>query len=164
MSTPASIAKHPVHPMLVVLPMGLWIFSLIADLIAAAGWITPWNEVAFYTMAGGIVGAVIAAVPGLIDFFSITDPRSRRIGLYHLTGNLAATAIFGVNFYLRATSGPGGFLPLGLSIAAIALVGFGGWLGGELVYVHGIGVEPPQRRPSGGNVRDASPRKLRRIV
>ena len=162
MSTPASISKHPIHPMLIVLPMGLWVFSLIADLIAAAGWTTPWNDLALYTMGGGVVGAVIAAAPGLIDFFTISDPRSRKIGLYHLIVNLSATAIFALNVYLRATSGPGAF-PLALTIAGIALICAGGWLGGELVYVRGVGVEGGQRH-NGARARDTAPRRLRRIV
>lgn len=164
MSTPASIAKHPIHPMIVVLPMGLWSFSLVADLIVAAGWRTPWHEVAFYTMVGGTVGALLAAVPGLIDFLSITDNESRSIAFYHLIVNLAATLIFGINLYLRATTDAGPFLPLGLSIAGIVLIGVGGWLGGELVYVHGMGIEPAPPRPNADNVRDIQRRKLRRIV
>ena len=162
MSTPASIAKHPIHPMLVVVPMGLWVFSLIADLIAAAGRTTPWNELALYTMGGGVVGAVIAAVPGLIDFFYISDQPSRQIGLYHLILNLSATALFAVNVDLRVTSGAGS-LPLALSIIGIVLIGVGGWLGGELVYVHGFGVEPAERG-RGGKTPNTAPRRLRRIV
>jgi uncharacterized membrane protein len=63
MTTPASIAKHPIHPMLVVLPMGLWIFSLVAVLFFAAGCGDRWKDVALYTMGGGIAGALIAAIP-----------------------------------------------------------------------------------------------------
>lgn len=164
MSTPASIAKHPIHPMIVVLPMGLWIFSLVADLIALAGWKTPWHEVAFYTMAGGIVGAFIAAVPGLIDFISITENKSRRLATYHLIVNLLATGLFILNVYLRATRDLGDILPLSLSLAAIVLIGVGGWLGGELVYVHGVAVDPVRPRPNTDNIRDFQRRRLRRIV
>jgi uncharacterized membrane protein len=164
MSTPASIAKHPIHPMIVVLPMGLWIFSLVADLIAFIGWRTPWHEVALYTMAGGVVGAFIAAVPGLIDLFSIKEKKSRGLAVYHLIVNLLATVLFAFNVYLRATRDLGDILPLSLSIAAIALMGIGGWLGGELVYVHGVGVDPGRPRPNTDNVRDFQRRKLRRIV
>src|SRR5215212_3435021 len=60
METPASIAKHPIHPMLVALPIGLWVFSLVSDIIYRAGWGSAvWNDVAFYTLAGGIVGALL---------------------------------------------------------------------------------------------------------
>ena len=66
MRTPANIAKHPIHPMLIPIPIGLWIFSLVCDLIQAAGSADPaWPTVALYTMGGGIVDALAAAVPGL---------------------------------------------------------------------------------------------------
>src|ERR1051326_4416218 len=143
MSTPASIAKHPIHPMLVGLPMGLWVFSLIADLFSAAGRGDVWKDVAFYTMAGGIAGALIAAIPGLIDFFSLKESLTRRLALYHMIVNLAATAIFAVNFYLRFSQPLNGLLPIGFSVIGLGLSGGGGCLGGELVYVRGVGVEPP---------------------
>ena len=125
MSTPASISKHPIHPMLVVLPMGLWVFSSIADLIAAAGWTNPWNDLALYTMGGGVVSA---AAPGLIDFFYIRDAKSRASGLYYLIVNLSATPIFAFKVYLRATRRPRG-VALTLSIAGLTLIGIGGSLG-----------------------------------
>ena len=63
MHTPASIARHPVHPMLVAIPIGLWIFSLICDLIRVFGGTSPnWEIVAWYSMVGGILGALVAAV------------------------------------------------------------------------------------------------------
>ena len=69
MSTPASIAKHPLHPMLVVFPIGLWIFSLISDFAFLLTGHIAWNDVAFYTMTGGLIGALVAAAPGFIDMF-----------------------------------------------------------------------------------------------
>ncbi len=72
MRTPASISKHPIHPMLVVFPIGLWVFSFICDLIGLAmGMPSTWTTVAFYTMVGGLVGALLAAVPGLSIYFTI---------------------------------------------------------------------------------------------
>ncbi|HEY1266924.1 MAG TPA: DUF2231 domain-containing protein [Candidatus Binatia bacterium] len=148
MTTPASIGKHPIHPMLVVVPMGLWIFSLVADLFSAAGGGDVWKTIALYTMGGGIAGALIASLPGLIDFFFLKESRIRRVARYHMFVNLAATAIFAVDFSLRAFNMQHGFLPVTLSIFALALIGLGGWLGGELVYVQGVGAVPPapQRR------------------
>ena len=68
MRTPASIFQHPIHPMLIVFPIGLWIFSLACDLIRLAGGSSDaWATVAFYSMVGGLVGALCAAVPGFID-------------------------------------------------------------------------------------------------
>ena len=65
MRTPASIFKHPIHPMLIVFPIGLWIFSLACDLIRLAGASgDAWSTVAFFTMIGGLIGALCAAVHG----------------------------------------------------------------------------------------------------
>ncbi|HEY3303153.1 MAG TPA: DUF2231 domain-containing protein [Candidatus Binatia bacterium] len=164
MSTPASIAKHPIHPMLVAVPIGLWVFSLVADLIGAAGWrAESWNDVACYTMAGGVVGALLAAIPGFIDFLSISVPNDRRIGVYHMAVNLTAVAVFSLNLYLRLSSAPGAVFPIALSVFGVALLAVAGWLGGELVYVHGMGVEQPSVARSRPEQRGAGPRKLRRI-
>ena len=67
MSSPASIKKHPLHPMLVGLPIGLWVFALVCDVMHAVTGNTAWQIVATYCIGGGIVGAILAAIPGLID-------------------------------------------------------------------------------------------------
>src|ERR1044072_6529863 len=123
METPASIAKHPVHPMLVALPIGLWVFSLVSDIIYRAGWgPAVWNDVAFYTMAGGIVGALLAAVPGLIDLLSLSG-RPKKIGIWHMCFNLIAVAICAISLWQRTTNPPGGMLPFALSIIGVVLLG-----------------------------------------
>jgi uncharacterized membrane protein len=81
MRTPASIFGHPIHPMLIVFPIGLWIFSLAWDLIRLAGASgDAWSTVAFYSMVGGLIGALCAAVPGFIDLLSTKEalPRLRK--------------------------------------------------------------------------------------
>jgi uncharacterized membrane protein len=83
MSSPASFKGHPLHPILVALPIGLWIFSLVSDVIFKMSWGGPvWNDVAFYTMGGGTVGALIAALPGFIDFASLMNLKTKsRFGI-----------------------------------------------------------------------------------
>ena len=150
MSSPASINKHPIHPMLVVFPIGLWIFSFVCDLIFRFGSHNLiWSDVARYCIAGGIVGAVFAAVPGLIDFLSLTDARTKRIGLFHMLLNVCALLLFCFNFYLRLAN-PSASAPVVLSFITILALAVSGWLGGELVYVHGVGVEqirPTEEKP-----------------
>lgn len=147
MASRASIARHPIHPMLVPFPIALWIFSLLCDVIYALGWGSGlWNEMAFYTMAGGVIGAVAAAVPGLIDYFSITEPSPKKIATSHLFLNLTIVAIYLVNLWLRMSSPPSARFPILLSAIAVSLLGLSGWLGGELVYVHGIAVESSAQR------------------
>jgi uncharacterized membrane protein len=143
MRTPASIAGHPIHPMVVPIPIGLWVFSLVCDLVQAAGSTNPaWSTVALYTMGGGIVGALLAAVPGLIDLLSL-PPGPRRTALTHMAINLGVVALYVINFWMRpaAPERPGNLI--WLSVIAIGLLVISGWLGGKMVYVHGIAVDTP---------------------
>jgi uncharacterized membrane protein len=74
MASPASIGGHPVHPMIIPFPIALWVFSLVADLIYLWRGNPVWRDyIAFYTLLGGIIGAVVAAVPGFIDWLSLND-------------------------------------------------------------------------------------------
>ena len=157
MASPASIKKHPIHPMLVALPIGLWIFALVCDVVRAAGGSATWATVAMYCTAAGIVGALSAAVPGLIDYFSIDEAEMKRIGTLHLAVNLVSVVIFAINLWLRFRLPAESNLPLALSILGVLAIGLGGWLGGEMVYVKGMAVEaveklakkveePPRRR------------------
>ena len=141
MPSPASIKKHPLHPMLVAFPIGLWMFSLVADILARVTGSEIWPVVALYTMGGGIIGALIAAAPGLIDLLAIKDPRVKRIGILHMIINLAAVGVFTFDFFLR-WNGRTGDGPLALSAAGVLAIFVSGWLGGEMVYIHGVAVTP----------------------
>lgn len=143
MRTPANIAGHPIHPMLVPIPIGLWIFSFVCDLIFVFGSGAPvWSTVALYTMAGGIIGALAAAVFGFIDLLSL-PPEPRRTALMHMTINLVIVVLYLVNFWLRrgTPDNPGNLV--WLSLVSIGLLVVSGWLGGKLVYVLGVAVTAP---------------------
>lgn len=142
MSSPASIKGHPVHPMLIALPMGLWIFALVCDVVRWSGGDPVWATVARYTVAGGIAGALLAAVPGFVDFLSIGEADMKRIAIMHMSVNLGAIAVFAINLWARFNVPDGSLIPLGLSAAGVLLIGLGGWWGGEMVYVKGMAVEP----------------------
>ena len=143
MRTPASIARHPIHPMLVPIPIGLWIFSFVGDLFYLGGSTNPaWTTVALYCMGGGIVGALLAALPGLVDLLSL-PPGPRSTALKHMAINLTVVVLYAINFYLRleAPGNPGKLV--WLSLIALGLLVISGWLGGKMVYEHGIGVSAP---------------------
>lgn len=143
MSSRASIAGHPIHPMLVPLPIGLFVFSFVADLVARYGAGDPWPSVAFYTMAGGLVGALLAAPFGLIDLLALSkNTRARKIGMAHMVINLAIVVLYLVNFALRWQGAPVEGAPFLLSLVAILSLLVSGWLGGHMVYVHGVAVAP----------------------
>ena len=130
--------------MIIPLPIGLWVFSLVSDIAFKTGWGGPiWRDLAFYTMAGGIIGALLAALPGLLDFASINNPRSKKIALWHMSLNLLTVVLYAINLWLRTRPDTGSNLPFILSILGILILCVSGWLGGELVYVRGVAVEHP---------------------
>ncbi len=145
MSSPASIGKHPIHPMLVAFPIGLWVFSLISDLIFLAGGSPEWEIVAFYTMIGGTIGGMTAAVPGFIDYFAVKDRDAQRIATTHMVLNAVIITLYVVNILQRAQHAETAGLAIFLSIAGNILLVISGWLGGHLVFVHGVAVEPQKR-------------------
>lgn len=157
--------KHPLHTMLVHLPIGLWLLSLLFDL---ASWLNPGPTPpdratspirdtlahdmaflprgAFYTMLAGVVTALLAIAPGLADYSDIRrDHPARKTATWHMWLNLWAVALYVVNLVLRypalnedQQSTP--TLPLILSLLGMALVGVSGYLGGVLIYDDGVGV------------------------
>jgi uncharacterized membrane protein len=142
MRTPASIAGHPIHPMLITLPIGLWVFSFVCDLFFVFGSGAPaWSTVALYTMAGGIVGALAAAIPGFIDLLSL-PPEPRKTALTHMGINLTVVVLYVINFWFRLRTGgnPGGLV--WLSLLTILMLVVSGWLGGRMVYLLGVAVTP----------------------
>jgi uncharacterized membrane protein len=146
MRTPANISGHPIHPMLVTLPIGLWVFSFVCDLIFTFGnGAAEWSTVALYTMGGGIVGALFAAVPGLIDLLSL-PAEPRKTALLHMSINLSIVVIYAVNFWLRL-SAPSATGLVWLSALTIAMLLISGWLGGKLVYKSGVAVSVGEERP-----------------
>ena len=162
MQTPASIAKHPIHPMLIVFPIGLWVFSFVCDVVFRITQLPLWSDIAFYTMAGGIIGAILAALPGFIDMLAIRDPQPRKIAWTHMVLNLLAVVLFAVNLYLRTMSDAGATIPFVLLLIGVCVLAVSGWLGGELAYVHRVGVQPPPQ-PLREEPRETAER-LRRIV
>jgi uncharacterized membrane protein len=128
MSTSASIKGHPIHPMLVGVPVGLFVFSFVCDIIYLMNWGgVLWIDVAYLSMFGGVIGALIAAVPGFIDYLSINDQRTKSIGIRHMFTNLVVVALFAVNVYLR-TNDPTR-IPFLLSLIGVLLLSYAGWQG-----------------------------------
>ena len=147
MASPASLGGHPIHPMLIPFPIALWVFSLVADVIYLWRGNPLWRDwIAFYTLLGGIIGGAVAAVPGLIDWLSLKDRGVVKIANWHARLNVIALLIFVASFYLRTTNGAslvGGSytIPFALSVVGVILITISGWLGGEMVFRHGVAVD-----------------------
>jgi uncharacterized membrane protein len=129
----------------VPIPIGLWIFALVCDLVHVFGSGDPvWRVVAFFAIIGGIVGALGAALPGLVDLLSL-PPALKRTAIAHMAINLTVVALFAINAWMRAGRAVDEHVALSdwtvlLSIVGVALLVVSGWLGGKMVYEGGVGV------------------------
>jgi uncharacterized membrane protein len=146
MSTPASVRNHPIHPMLVAFPIALWFTGVVFDVIGMVTGNSNAHVVAFYNIGVGIVCALAAAIPGFIDYLTLKG-RAARVGTWHMILNLAAVALFTVSWTARTRWGAGlvgtdSWLPLLTGLLGLAVLTPAGWLGGSLVYEHGMGVVP----------------------
>lgn len=134
---------HPFHPIMVTLPIGAWISSLVFDIIAfAVDDPTPFVTAATILIWIGIVGAVLAAVFGLLDLSVLAKgTTARRTALIHMTLNLCIVVVFLVSAILRmAADGEISVAGFILSIIALIALGVSGYLGGKLAYHYGVRV------------------------
>ncbi len=162
MASPASIGGHPIHPMIIPFPIALWVFSLVADVVYLWRGNPVWKDwIAFYALLAGTIMAAVAAVPGLIDWLSLKEPKIVKIANWHARLNVIALLVFAGSFYLRTTSGAqligdSQTIPLLLSVLGVVLISISGWLGGELVFKHGVAVAAePEARSEGHSGRAA---------
>jgi uncharacterized membrane protein len=143
MNSKAKILGHPVHPMLVVFPLGLFATSLVFDLIRAAGGADTFGVAAFYMIAAGIVGGLAAAVFGLVDWLAIPHgTRAKTIGAVHGLANVVIVGLYIASWGIRyGDPARSDGTAIVLSAIAVLLALVSGWLGGELVDRLGVGVD-----------------------
>jgi uncharacterized membrane protein len=134
---------HPIHPMLIVFPLGLLPVAAIFDIAYLSTQNGRWADVSFWVIAAGIIGGLIAALFGLIDWLAIpTGTRAKYIGLIHGLTNVIVVVLFIVSWVLRRPNpGAPDLVAIILGFIGVALSFFSGWLGGELVYRLNIGVD-----------------------
>jgi uncharacterized membrane protein len=131
--------------MLIVFPLGLLATSVVWDICALATHDPRWAMISFWTIVAGVVGALLAAVPGFIDWLGIPGgTRAKVIGTYHMVINLCVVALFVISLVGRALT-PGGYVLTGpgwmvLGWIGVVLTIVSSWLGGELVERLGISV------------------------
>ena len=160
MESRAKLLGHPIHPMLIVFPLGLLGMAVIFDVLALVFAQGYWSEVALWMIVAGIVTGLLAAPFGLVDWFAIpSGTRAKRIGALHGLGNVVVLLMFAASAWFRwpAPQTPVG-LALLLSFGGLFLSLITGWLGGELVDRLGVGVD------EGAHVNAPSSLKSRRAA
>jgi uncharacterized membrane protein len=145
----ASIAGHPIHPMLVPFPIAFFVAALVCDLVFWQNGNAAWVTASVWLLGGGLVTAVLAALAGLTDVLGDGRVRNLSTAWLHAAGNIIIVLVELYNWYLRFSTGDVAVVPTGLILSLIAVAGllFTGWLGGELVYRHRVGVSEPAKFP-----------------
>jgi uncharacterized membrane protein len=138
----ANVMGHPLHPILITLPIGLFVAVLLLDFIFWRAGSETWATAALWLLGAGLIAAALAAAAGLIDFLG--DARIRALGdaWQHAIGNVILVLVQLFSFYQRYRYGASAVVPLGLtlSVVAVAIMVFTGWKGGELVFRHRVAV------------------------
>lgn len=138
----ASLAKHPLHPVLIPFPIAFLIGALVTDIVWWVMFTDFWAQMSFWLIASGLVTGVLAAILGLVDFFTIERVRAHAAGWIHGGGNALILILAAVNLWLRWDDVTTAVIPWGLALSAVIaiLLGITGWYGGELAYRHKVGV------------------------
>ena len=148
MRSKASIAGHPIHPMLIPFPLALWATSFVVDVLFYFLRHPTLLVIAKFMLAAGCIAAVAAAIFGIIDWLEIKNGEVRRVANWHARLNVAALVVFAISLFLRLGSysdlvGRSLKIPFLLSFVGVILITISGWLGGELVFRYGIGQTRP---------------------
>jgi uncharacterized membrane protein len=144
MKSKATLAGHPIHPMLIPFPLALWATSFVVDILFYFLRHPTLLVVAKFMIAAGCLGAIAAAIFGIIDWLSIKNGNVKKVANWHARLNIAALVVFAISLFLRMGSyselvGRKLTIPFLLSLVGVILITISGWLGGELVFRYGVG-------------------------
>jgi uncharacterized membrane protein len=167
MKNKARLLGHPIHPMLVVFPLGLFTTAVVFDVLYLITQNGDFPLVSYYSMAAGLVAGLVAAVFGAVDWFGLPyNSRPWTIGLLHGLGNFLIIGLFTQSWLSRGDNHNfvPELMPLVLSFAGMTLALVTGWMGGELVYRLGVGVDPDAHPDASNSLtkRSGTPSKEKR--
>lgn len=137
----ATVGGHPIHPMLVPFPIVCFVGAFVTDIAFAFGAGPGWATASKWLLGFGLGMAALAATAGLTDFMGSDHLRQSRVALKHMIANITAVVIAAINLLIRLTT-PDSVLSIGISLSGLTvlILLYSGWLGGELVFVHRVGV------------------------
>jgi uncharacterized membrane protein len=138
----ASIAGHPIHPMLIPFPIAFFVGTFVCDLVFWSTGDLGWAAATLWLLGAGLIMAALAAVAGLTDVLGDTQIRNLSTAWLHAGGNVLVVLIELYNWYSRYAHGAAAIVPTGLvlSLIVVLILLFTGWKGWEMVYRHRVGV------------------------
>lgn len=138
----AQIAGHPIHPMLVPIPIACFIGALLTDIAYVVSAEIMWANFSAWLLVVGVIFGVLAAIAGLTDFLGNRLVRAQPPAWPHLLGNAVALILATVNALIHTRDAWTSVWPTGLILSAITvlILPVTGWLGWAMVYRHGVGV------------------------
>lgn len=140
----ASFRRHPIHPMLVPIPIACFVGTFLTDL---AYWRTAnmmWSDFSSWLVTAGVIVGLLAAIAGAIDFLTNPMIRAQRPAWPHAIGNVVVLILAILNMLVHTHDAWTSVVPWGLALSTVTvlILAVTGWLGGSMVYRHGVGVEP----------------------
>lgn len=138
----ARIARHPIHPMLVPVPIVCFVGALLTDIIYGVSAEMMWADFSAWLLVVGLIIGVLAAIAGLADFLSNRLIRAQSPAWPHMIGNLVVLVLAFFNVLIHTRDAWTSVMPTGLilSIITVLILPITGWLGWSMVYRHGVGV------------------------
>jgi uncharacterized membrane protein len=142
MRSAANIKSHPLHPILVSFPIAFFIGAFVFDLLALFNENELLATVAYYLLIAGMIGAIVAAIPGAVDYFMVVPPKSsgKSRATKHALLNISNLLIFFIAWLMKKNGGDS-YLVVGLEAVGVILLSIAGWLGGTLVYRNQIAID-----------------------
>ena len=143
-----AVFDHPIHPALVALPIGLFTWAFVAIVVYAfSDENRTWYDISYWSSIAGIASALVAALPGFGDYFTVArHTRDRDIATAHMVLNLGLVALFAVAAVIMYDEGADAGRDLAIVVTlqalGVGLLGLSGWLGGEMVYKGHLAVGP----------------------
>jgi len=148
MRAKVTVFGHPLHAILTDLPIGCFTLAFIWNIVALIANAQPWYAMTFWAMLTGLILVVPTALVGLLAYAKVLERKhpGRGTATFHLVANVSATLFFLLSLIFRGgpglLGGPARFGTFILALVGVALLSLGGYLGGHLVYHHGVGVPP----------------------
>jgi uncharacterized membrane protein len=145
-----TIGKHPIHPMVIIFPIAALSGALITDVVYLLTNDDFWARSSVYLITAGVVTGAVAGALGALDYLTNPRIRSLRVATLHGAGNVVVIVLAVINLLVRVDDSAAGLRSPGIFLSVIIglLMVATGWLGGELVYRHKVGVDSRGVDPS----------------